>query len=127
MRDLRPTYNRDSLCTMRRLHKGVDMLTGLLLSNVPFDCSEDVLKKWIEDHGYVVLSVRLIQDVVSRTSPSFAHVQLSSSTTLGEAERVLNGQILRGHHIRVRRLVPPQTITEGTVSARKRRPKTASA
>jgi hypothetical protein len=83
------------------------MLTRLLLSNVPFDCSEDCLKRWIEERGYAVLSVRLIQDVVSQTSPSFAHVHLTVADELDEAERVLNGQLLQGRFIHVRQAAPP--------------------
>jgi hypothetical protein len=107
--------------------KGVDMLTKLLLSNVPFDCSDDFLKKWIEDRGYSVSSVRLIQDAVSRTSPSFAHVQLVASGKLDEAERMLNGQILEGRLIHVRRVVPPQVVADRASSAGTNPPKTASA
>ena len=115
------------MSTMPARTKGVDMLTKLLLSNVPFDCSDDFLKKWIEDRGYSVSSVRLIQDAVSRTSPSFAHVQLVASGKLDEAERMLNGQILEGRLIHVRRVVPPQVVADRASSAGTNPPKTASA
>jgi hypothetical protein len=39
---------------MPRSQRGVVMLTRLLFSNVPVDCSDDFLKKWIEDRGYLV-------------------------------------------------------------------------
>jgi hypothetical protein len=109
------------------LAKGVVMITRLLFSNVPVDCSDDLLKKWIEDRGYLVSSVRLIQDAVSRTSPSFAHVQLMASAKLDEAERMLNGQILQGRLIHVRRVVPPPVVAEHAISAGLNPPKTASA
>ena len=115
------------MSTMPARTKGVDMLTKLLLSNVPFDCSDDFLKKWVEDRGYSVSSVRLIQDAVSRTSPSFAHVQLVASGKLEEAERMLNGQILQGRLIHVRRVVPPQVVADRVSSAVTNPPKTASA
>jgi RNA recognition motif-containing protein len=83
----------------------VDMPTRLLFSNVPRDCSDDVLKQWIEDHGYAVSSVKLIRDVITGTSPSFAHVQLVNAAKIDEAERRLNGQILRGSRLRVGRVV----------------------
>jgi hypothetical protein len=88
-----------------------DRVTRLLLSNVPFDCTEDLLRQWIEDRGYEVLSVRLIQDVVSWTSPSFAHIQLEASTELDEAKQVLHGQVLQGRFIHVRLAVIPQRGT----------------
>ena len=103
------------------------MLTRLLFSNVPVDCSDDFLKKWIEDRGYLVSSVRLIQDAVSRTSPSFAHVQLMACAKLDEAERMLDGQILQGRLIHVRRVVPPQVAAERAISAGPNPPKAASA
>jgi hypothetical protein len=112
--------------TMPRFQKGVDMPTRLLLSNVPIDCTEDCLRKWIEDRGYAVLNVRLILDAVSRTSPSFAHVQLPACAKLDEAERMLNGQILQGRSIHVRRVVPPQVV-EHTISAGTSLPRAASA
>jgi RNA recognition motif-containing protein len=81
------------------------MPTRLLFSNVPFDCSNDFLKQWIEDRGYLVLNVKLIRDLVTGTSPSFAHVQLINAAKLDEAERTLNGQTLRGSPLRVSRVV----------------------
>jgi RNA recognition motif-containing protein len=82
----------------------------LLFSNVPVDCSDDFLKSWIEDHGYAVSNVRVIQDVISGTSPSFAHVQLTAASKLDEAERRLNGQMMNGRLIRVTRVAPPQPV-----------------
>jgi RNA recognition motif len=87
------------------LTKGVHMPTRLLFSNVPFDCSDDLLKQWIEDHGYPVLNVKVIRDLVTGTSPSFAHVQLVNATKLDEAERTLNDQPFRGCTLRVSRVV----------------------
>ena len=87
------------------LTRGMDMPTRLLFSNVPFDCSDDLLRQWIEDRGYPVLRVKLIQDVVTGTSPSFAHVQLVNAAKLDEAERALNGQSLRGRPLHVSRVV----------------------
>jgi RNA recognition motif-containing protein len=81
------------------------MTTRLLFSNVPFDCSDDLLREWIEDRGYPVLSVRLIRDVITGTSPSFAHVLLVNAAKLDEAERALNGQTLRGRTLHVSRVV----------------------
>jgi hypothetical protein len=82
------------------------MLTRLLLSNVPVDCSDECLKEWVEEHGYPVLSVKLIHDAVSRTSPSFAHVQLLTFAKLDEAAHALNGQALKGRLIQVKKVTP---------------------
>jgi len=86
------------------------MLTKLLLSNVAYDCSDDALRKWIEDHGYAVVSLKLIRDVVSGTSPSFAHVQLATTTKLNDAARMLDGSMFRGRVLHVRRGVPGTNV-----------------
>jgi RNA recognition motif-containing protein len=80
------------------------MATALLFSNVPVECSDDVLSRWIEVRGYSVVSVRLIRDRVSGTSPSFAHVELASTTRLDEAVRDLDGQTFQGRTLHVKRL-----------------------
>jgi hypothetical protein len=55
--------------------------------------------------------VRLIQDAVSWTSPSFAHIQLRTSTELDEAKQELHGQVLQGRLIAVRLAVIPQAVS----------------
>jgi hypothetical protein len=80
------------------------MATALLFSNVPVECSDDVLSRWIEARGYSVVSVRLIRDRVSGTSPSFAHVELAGTTKLDEAVRDLDGQTLQGRILHIKRL-----------------------
>ncbi len=81
------------------------MPSTLLLSNVPHDCSDDVLKQWVENRGYPVLAVKLIRDNVTGTSPSFAHVRLVNPATADEAERILDGQMLEGRQIQVGRVL----------------------
>jgi hypothetical protein len=82
----------------------MEMTTKLLFSNVPFDCSDDVLSRWIEARGYSVVNVKVIRDVVSGTSPSFAQVELAGAIKLEEATRDLDGQTLHGRKLHVRRL-----------------------
>ena len=87
------------------------MPAKLLFSNVPFDCSDEHLKQWIEGRGYPVLSIELIRDAVSGTSPSFAHVQLKGPEKLDEAGRALDGQIFRGRRLNVSRIVRTTAAT----------------
>jgi hypothetical protein len=77
----------------------------LLFSNVPFDCRDEHLRLWVEARGYQVSSLRLIQDVVSGTSPSFAHVQLTNCERIDEVVRALNGQTIGGRQIQVARVM----------------------
>jgi len=88
------------------------MPARLLFSNVPCDCSDDLLRQWIEDRGYPVLSVKLIRDLVSGTSPSFAHVQLAGGTKLDEAQRSLDGQTLQGRSLHVSWVRAVPAVTE---------------
>ncbi len=83
-------------------------MTKLLFSNVPADCSDDLLSRWIEARGYSVLNVKLIRDLVTGTSPSFAHVQLVNATKIDEATRNLDGQTLHGLKLQVKRLLQSQ-------------------
>ena len=78
----------------------------LLLSNVPPDCRDEYLRRWVEARGYRVSSLRVIKDVVSGTSPGFAYVQLMNSSKLDEAVRALNGQTLEGRKIQAARVMP---------------------
>jgi hypothetical protein len=82
----------------------------LLVSNVPAACPDDFVKDWVEAHGYRTFGVRLIRDTVSGTSPSFAYVQLMDSARLDEAARALDGKILWGAALQVRRVVPPASV-----------------
>jgi len=66
----------------------------LLISNVPRSCSVEFLQNWVEAQGYNVFRINLIRDVISGTSPSFAHVQLMNESKLDEAARALNGRII---------------------------------
>ena len=75
--------------------------TRLLITNLPSDCKDLSLRLWIESRGYQVSSIRLIQDVVSGTSPSFAHVALTDEARLEEAARILNGEALGGRTVGV--------------------------
>jgi hypothetical protein len=88
-----------------------DMPTSLLFSNVPFDCTDAELRQWIEDRCFAVVNVALIRDIVSGTSPSFAYVDLAEKD-MDKAERILNGQSLKGRTLRVRRVVPMQPSGE---------------
>jgi hypothetical protein len=84
----------------------------LLISNVPAGCPAGVLQHWVEAHGYRTFGVRLIKDDVTGTSPSFAYVQLLDPAKLDEAARALDGRILWGGVLQVRRVVPPASIVK---------------
>ena len=78
----------------------------LLFSNVPAGCRDEYLRRWVEARGYQVSGVRLIRDIVSGTSPSFAYLQLMNSAKMNEAARALNGQTIEGRKIEVACVTP---------------------
>ncbi len=53
-------------------------MENLLFANIPHNSNDADLRTWIEGHGFKVNDLRLIRDVVTGTSPSFARVQLNS-------------------------------------------------
>jgi hypothetical protein len=77
-------------------------MADLFLSNVPFDCDVTELRNWIESQGFPVKSLELIQDLVSRVSPSFAYVQLVNSSRTLDAIDALHRKSLRGRVLQVR-------------------------
>ena len=76
-------------------------MADLYLSNVPFDCDVPELQAWIEAQGFRVTSVKLIQDLVARISPSFAYVQLAEAGRAADAILALNRKTLRGRVLQV--------------------------
>lgn len=76
----------------------------LLLLNIPAGCDAEYLRDWVESRGYRIYGAQLVDEVASRLSPGFAHVQLMDPAKLDEAERVLDGLELRGNAIRARRV-----------------------
>ena len=73
----------------------------LFLVNVPHNCSDTELVKWIESSGITVKKVRVIRDLVAGVSPSFAYVDIEENISVADAVRTLNGQHIRERSILV--------------------------
>ena len=69
----------------------------LFMVNVPHNCSDDELTDWVQSEGIEVNRVRVIRDLVSGASPSFAYVDITEKVPVADAVQKLNG-----HHIRER-------------------------
>jgi RNA recognition motif-containing protein len=76
-------------------------MATLFMVNVPHNCDESELCDWVESSGSRVRSVRLIRDIVSGASPSFAYVQLDEEDVTATVGK-LNGQSMRGRAIIVK-------------------------
>ena len=71
----------------------------LFLTNVPHDCSDLELKDWIESSGIEITSIRIIRDLVSGASPSFAYATISDVAQIGIVISALNGKRMRNQII----------------------------
>ena len=69
----------------------------LFMVNVPHNCSDEELTQWVQSSGIEVQRVRLIRDLVSGASPSFAYVEINEKMPVADAVQKLNG-----HHMRER-------------------------
>src|SRR5262249_53164321 len=88
-------------------------MSSLLIANIPHDCEENDVRRWMAENGVRVNGLKLITDLVSRTSPSFAHVQLRSPADAEAAARKLDGQKWKDQVLRVKPLrvaEPPHAL-----------------
>jgi RNA recognition motif-containing protein len=70
-------------------------MSTLFMVNVPHNCSDEELKKWIQSSGIEVEHVRQIRDLVTGASPSFAYVDITEKMSIADAVKKLNGNIIR--------------------------------
>jgi RNA recognition motif-containing protein len=69
--------------------------------NVPHNCTDDELSKWVESSGIEVKEVRLIRDLVANVSPCFAYVEIQAGIPIADAVQKLNGHNIRERVIMV--------------------------
>jgi len=67
----------------------------LFMVNVPLNCSDEELTRWVQSSGIEVQRVRLIRDLVSGVSPSFAYVDITEKMPVSDAVQKLNGHNIR--------------------------------
>jgi RNA recognition motif-containing protein len=67
----------------------------LFMVNVPHNCSDEELTRWVQSSGIEVQRVRLIRDLVSGASPSFAYVDITERMPVSDAVQKLNGHNIR--------------------------------
>ena len=80
------------------------MNSRLLLSNIPYNCSDGELREWVEPRGVQIRSIRVIRDLVANVSPAFGYVELENHHEIDEAVASLNGKKLRNQTIQAKRL-----------------------
>ena len=67
----------------------------LFMVNVPHNCSDEELVQWVQSSGVEVTRVRLIRDLISGASPSFAYVDIRENVPVADAVEKLNGHNIR--------------------------------
>ena len=67
----------------------------LFMVNVPHNCSDEELTQWVRSSGIEVQHVRVIRDLVSGVSPSFAYVDITEKMPIEDAVQKLNGHNIR--------------------------------
>ena len=70
-------------------------MSTLFMVNVPHNCSDEELTDWVESSGIQVQRVRVIRDLVSGASPSFAYVDITERMPVADAVQKLNGHNIR--------------------------------
>ena len=76
-------------------------MATLFMVNVPHNCSDDELTAWVQSSGIEVTRVRVIRDLVSGASPSFAYVDIEERVAVADAVEILNGHNIRERVIMV--------------------------
>jgi RNA recognition motif-containing protein len=76
-------------------------MATLFMVNVPHNCSDEELVSWVRSSGIEVKRVRVIRDLVSGASPSFAYVEIAEEVAVADAVEKLNGQNIRERVIMV--------------------------
>ena len=76
-------------------------MNTLFMVNVPYNCSDEELTQWVQSSGVQVERVRLVRDLVSGASPSFAYVDITEQIPLADAVEKLNGRNIRERIIMV--------------------------
>ena len=98
--------------------KEASKMSKLFLVNIPYNCSERELQKWVESRGFQTRSIRIVRDLVAGLSPAFGYVELQDDTQTHEAIDILNGKRMRNQTIRVREA---QVQTTGATRGLERR------
>jgi hypothetical protein len=85
-------------------------MARLFFANLPHDCSECEVEKWMESQGFTVKKLRIVRDFVSRASPAFAYVALSDERGHKSAQSNLDGKMLRDRRLVVKIVTSGPTL-----------------
>ena len=98
-------------------------MARLYIGNLPHATAEHELQAWIEQQGFKVETLQVIRDLDTGESRGFAFAELPEVVHAEEAVRVLNGQKMEGHDLRISEARPLPFKTEGRQVGGTRSPK----
>jgi RNA recognition motif-containing protein len=93
-------------------------MSKLFFFNIPYNCSERELQKWIESRGVETRSIRIVRHLAAGGSPAFGYVELEDDAKTQDAIDVLHGKRLRNQIILVKE-AQVQTTAARRVAERK--------
>ncbi len=82
------------------------MSTKLFVGNLPIAATEDYLREFFEESGYVVTEVRIMLGRETGRSRGFAFVTFADGTDLRKVIDEANGQSFMGHTLTVNEATP---------------------
>ena len=74
-------------------------MSKLFLGNIPNSFSDNDIAQWVESFGFPVVSVEIIKDRATGVPRGFGFVRLSEEGRLGDAVRLLHGELMGGRVI----------------------------
>jgi len=79
-------------------------MATLYFANLPHDCTDLELQRWVESHGLRVEWSKVIHNAASAKAPAFAYVVVEEPRQFHEIICALNGGILDRRPVSVREL-----------------------
>jgi RNA recognition motif-containing protein len=83
----------------------------LFVGNLPFEVTDEELKKWFESRGHEVEELRVMRDRDSGKPRGFAFVTIHAN--LNKATAALSGQDFRGRSLTVKEARPMERRNSG--------------
>ena len=87
------------------------MSTNIYVGNLPYNLSEESLRKLFEEYGEVV-SAKIVRDRNTGKAKGFGFVEMTEGTSGDDAIQKLNGSEVSGRNIRVNKARPKREESE---------------
>jgi len=93
-------------------------MAEIFFTNLPHDCCERELRKWVESRGIEVVSTRIIRDLATGVEPAFGYVEIKDAEFVMAGAASLNGRKLRSNKIMAKPVqIVPRDFNRSTISS----------